>query len=98
MTRHGISINVLRETKDHSSLESHTAKSAAINQALSGNSNAADLPELGSTVRHLLIHHVGNLESQLPHQVVVQVGGARCRDVGRLQHREGPSLHNQNVF
>ena len=82
MSGHSISVNTLGKTQDNIGLERDTAQSTTIYQALSGNSDVTNLPELGSTVGHLLIHEVGHLESQLLDQVIVQVGGARCRDVG----------------
>ena len=82
MSGHGISVNVLCQTQDNIGLERHTAKSTTIYQALSSNSDVTNLPKLSSTVGHLLIHEVGHLETQLSDQVVVQVGGAWCGDVG----------------
>ena len=58
------------------------AESTTIDQTLSCDSNAANLPHLDTAVGHLLIHQVGHLETQLSDQVVVQVGGAGCGKVG----------------
>ena len=70
------------QTEDNSRLESDAAKDMAIQQTLSGNSNGPNLAHLLSTERHPLVHEVADLDSHLLDQVVVQVGGARCRDVG----------------
>ena len=98
MSGYGISFNVLSEAQDNSRLESDAAQSTTIHKTLSCDSNAANLPHLDTTVRHLLIHHVVDLETQLPDQVVVQEGGVGCGDDGGLQHGEGSPLNNKDVF
>ena len=82
MACYGISINGLRQSQDDSGLESNTAKSTTFQQTLGGDSNGPYLPHLGSTVAHLLVGQVGHLDAQLLDQLVVNVGGVWCRDVG----------------
>ena len=82
MTRYGISIHGLGQSQDDSGLESNATKSTAINQALGGDGDHPYLPHLLATVAHLLIGQVGHLQPKLLDQLVVDVCGAGCWDVG----------------
>ena len=85
MTRDGISIHSLGQSQDNNSLESDATKGSTIQQALGGDSNGTDLPQLLATVGHLLVGQVGHLESQLLDQLVVNVGAVGSWDVWGLQ-------------
>ena len=82
MTRHGISVNGPRQSQNDSGLESNTAKSTTINQALGGDGNGPYLPHLHATVAHLFVGKVGHLQPKLFDQFVVNVGGVGCGNVG----------------
>ena len=61
VTSHGVSLEVISQTKDNCSLEIDAAKNPTIMKTLTGDRNASYLPHLDATIGHLLIRHVNHL-------------------------------------
>ena len=82
LTSYGIRVQAVSQAKDNSRLEGNATKNTAIQQTLSSDSNCPNLAHLLTTIRHPLVHHVAHLQTQLPDQVIIHVGAARCGEVG----------------